>query len=124
MVFKRLSEEEKNEIVELYRAGEKQKSLAEKFGVTQPSISHLLRAKGVKVSRKLTSGQVQEIRYALKTGKGTIKELSLRYKISNRVVDGIGKGTLYKDVPFSEVERILEERMQSLKNRRSLVLDT
>lgn len=123
MFFKRLSEEERAQIVELYKAGAKQKDLAVQFSVTQPSISYLLRSKGVDVVRILTTEQVQEIRYALTVGRSTIKELADKYKCSYSNIRNIGTGKTYKNVPLSEEEKALNEKMQELKDRRKEVLD-
>ena len=126
MAFKHLTKEEKAEVVSLAQAGLKQRDLALKFGVSQPSISALLKRQGVKVVKGLTNEQVQDIRYLLKT-TGTIAEVAKAFSCSFSVAHGIKKGRFYKDVPLSVKEQELENKMQLLIERRkeicSKVLD-
>lgn len=121
MLFKRLTEEEKRQIIVLAEGGKKQKDLALQFGVTQPTISYLLARQGVKVVRKRTVEQIQEMRYLLKT-TGTIAEVAKQFSCSLSIVHGVKSGRLYRNVPLSVKEQELESKMQQLKERRNTVV--
>ena len=50
-IIKRLTEEQKDKVVEMYKAGKEWKEIEETVGVSNPTISYILQAEGVEVHR-------------------------------------------------------------------------
>lgn len=119
MLEVKLREANKSEIRRLYALGYKQKMLAESYGVSQALISKIVR--GDKKDRVLSTEQVQEIRHSLKTGVATYKDLAAKFNCSVGTLTGIAKGRTYKDVPLSEKEQELANKMGEIKARRTKI---
>ena len=56
----RLSDEDRNDILELYRSGKKVKDIAESYGCTLPTIYNLLKAEGIQVRGKKKTEKKQK----------------------------------------------------------------
>lgn len=116
-----LSAQDKEEIRRFYSYGNHtQKELASLYGVSQARISKIIGA-SVK-ARAFSVAQVQEIRHALKTGGSTYKELAAKYNCPVGSLTAIKNGRTYKDVPLSEKELDLANKLGQIKARRENLL--
>lgn len=100
-----------------------QVELAAAFGMTQATISRVVggrvfvanRAPRARRKRKLTSEQVQTIRYRRCTEKITLRELAVDFQLTVPEVQSIVSGKTYRDVPLSEQEKTIQREIDSKK---------
>lgn len=98
-----------------------QVELAGLFNTTQATISRVVGGKvfvgrhRVRRKRKLTSKQVQTIRYRRCTEKITLRELAVDFQLTVPEVQSIVSGKTYRDVPPSEQEVALQREIDSKK---------
>lgn len=98
-----------------------QVELAAVFGTTQATISRVVGGRvfvaprRANRKRKLTSEQVQIIRYRRCTEKVTLRELAADFQLTIPEVQSIVSGKTYRDVPLSEQEKTLQREIDSKK---------